>query len=108
MRARFNYGSADAFRFYSGLTDVGDGPEGLIYPWPVDEGYIDYVYGAPNSGKVNMVSEYQTINAEMLVSLNEECGEEYVSTRWHAIEFLTFRGRRRYIPSPARCLLQCA
>ena len=88
LRARDDYGPTEAFRFYGGPIDDDDGPEGLINAWPLDEGYIDYVDGAPNSGIINMASEYPTIDAEMLVSLNEEGGEEYVSTGWHAIEFL--------------------
>ena len=88
LRARDDYGPTEAFRFYSGPIDDDDGPEGLINAWPLDEGYIDYVEGAPGSGIINMVSEYPTINADLLVSLNEEGGEENVSTGWHAIEFL--------------------
>ena len=88
LRARDDYGPTEAFRFYSGPIDDEDGPEGLINAWPLDEGYIDYVDRAPDTGIINMVSEYPTINAELLVSLNEEGGEENVSTGWHAIEFL--------------------
>ena len=88
LRARDDYGPTEAFRFYSGPIDDEDGPEGLINAWPLDEGYIDYVDGAPDTGIINMVSEYPTINAELLISLNEDGGEENVSTGWHAIEFL--------------------
>ena len=89
LRARDDYGPTEAFRFYGGPIDnEDDGPEGLINAWPLDEAYIDYVDGAPNSGIINMVSEYPTIDANLLVSLNEEGGEENVSTGWHAIEFL--------------------
>ena len=89
LRARDDYGPTEAFRFYGGPIDnEDDGPEGLINAWPLDEAYIDYVEGSANAGIINMVSEYPTINAELLVSLNEEGGEENVSTGWHAIEFL--------------------
>jgi putative iron-regulated protein len=56
--------------------------------WPLDEAYIDYVEGAPVSGVVNLPDEYPTIDADLLVSLNEAGGETNVSTGWHAIEFL--------------------
>ena len=89
LRARDDYGPTEAFRFYGGPIDnEEDGPEGLINAWPLDEAYIDYVEGSANAGIINMVSEYPTIDADLLVSLNEEGGEENVSTGWHAIEFL--------------------
>ena len=37
---------------------------------------------------INVTGEYPTINAELIISLNEEGGEENVTTGWHAIEFL--------------------
>ncbi|MCY3639230.1 MAG: iron-regulated protein, partial [Chloroflexi bacterium] len=52
------------------------------------ESYIDYVEGDASAGIINMPDEYPTIDADLLVSLNEEGGEENVSTGWHAIEFL--------------------
>lgn len=89
LRARDDYGPTEAFRFYGGPIDnEDDGPEGLINAWPLDEAYIDYVEGSSNAGIINMVGEYPTIDADLLVSLNEEGGEENVSTGWHAIEFL--------------------
>jgi putative iron-regulated protein len=89
LTARDDYGPTEAFRFYGGPIDnEEDGPEGLINAWPLDEAYIDYVEGAPESGIVNLPEEYPTIDADLLVSLNEEGGEANVSTGWHAIEFL--------------------
>ena len=89
LRARDDYGPTEAFRFYGGPIDnEDDGPEGLINAWPLDEAYIDYVEGSSNAGIINMVGEYPTIDADLLISLNEEGGEENVSTGWHAIEFL--------------------
>lgn len=89
LRARDDYGPTEAFRFYGGPIDnADDGPEGLINAWPLDEAYIDYVEGSANAGIINMEAEYPTIDAELLVSLNEGGGEENVSTGWHAIEFL--------------------
>ena len=87
--ARDDYGPTEAFRFYSGPIDnEEDGPEGLLNAWPMDESYIDYVEGDASAGIINMPDEYPTIDAALLVSLNEEGGEENVSTGWHAIEFL--------------------
>ena len=89
LRARDDYGPTEAFRFYGGPIDnEEDGPEGLINAWPLDEAYIDYVEGNPDAGIVNMIDEYPSITGDLLISLNEEGGEENVSTGWHAIEFL--------------------
>ena len=87
--ARDDYGPTEAFRFYDGPIDHPDnGPEGLINAWPLDESYIDYVEGNSTAGVINNPSEFPVIDADLLVSLNEEGGEENVSTGWHAIEFL--------------------
>lgn len=87
--ARDDYGPTEAFRFYGGpIDDEEIGVEGLVNAWPLDEAYIDYVEGAPESGIVNLPDEYPTIDADLLVSLNEEGGEANISTGWHAIEFL--------------------
>ncbi len=89
LRARDDYGPTEAFRFYGGPIDhEEDGPEGLINAWPLDESYIDYVEGNAEAGVVNMAAEFPVIDAELLLSLNEQGGEENVSTGWHAIEFL--------------------
>ena len=89
LRARDDYGVTEIYRFYDGPIDnEEDGPEGLINAWPLDEAYIDYVDGDPNAGIINDPGKFPTINADLLVSLNEEGGEENVSTGWHAIEFL--------------------
>jgi putative iron-regulated protein len=89
LLARDDYGPTEAFRFYGGPIDnEEDGPEGLINAWPLDEAYIDYVDGDPGAGIINQLEAYPEINAELLVSLNEEGGEANISTGWHAIEFL--------------------
>ncbi len=89
LLARDDYGPTEAFRFYDGPIDnPDDGPEGLINAWPLDEAYIDYVEGDLTAGIVNDPETYPVIDAALLVSLNEEGGEENVSTGWHAIEFL--------------------
>ncbi len=87
--ARADYGPTEAFRFYGGpIDDEATGTEGLINAWPLDEAYIDYVVGSPNAGIVNDPGAFPNIDADLLVSLNEEGGEANVSTGWHAIEFL--------------------
>ena len=87
--ARDDYGPTEAFRFYGGPIDnEEDGPEGLLNAWPMDEAYIDYVEGDPSAGIINDPDAYPVIDAPLIESLNEEGGEENVSTGWHAIEFL--------------------
>ena len=87
--ARDDYGPTEAFRFYGGpIDDAETGTEGLINAWPLDEAYIDYVEGTPTTGIVNDPATYPTIDADLLVELNEMGGEANVSTGWHAVEFL--------------------
>ncbi|WP_419916066.1 imelysin family protein [Candidatus Poriferisodalis sp.] len=87
--ARDDYGPTEVFRFYGGpIDDEETGTEGLINAWPLDEGYIDYVEGNPTAGIINDPGTYPTIDADLIVSLNEVGGEANVSTGWHAIEFL--------------------
>ena len=89
LYARDDYGVTEIYRFYNGPIDNDeDGPEGLINAWPLDESYIDYVDGDLNAGIINNPEQFPTIDADLLVSINEEGGEENVSTGWHAIEFL--------------------
>jgi putative iron-regulated protein len=89
LAARSDYGPTEAFRFYGGpIDDEETGVEGLINAWPLDEAYIDYVQGSMQTGIINMPADYPTIDADLLVSLNEEGGETNISTGWHAIEFL--------------------
>lgn len=89
LAARDDYGPTEAFRFYGGPIDNDEfGNEGLINAWPLDEAYIDYVEGDPEAGVINDPDTYPEIDADLLVSLNEEGGEANISTGWHAIEFL--------------------
>lgn len=89
LAARDDYGPTEVFRFYGGPIDNDDrGVEGLVNAWPMDEAYVDYVEGDPDSGIVNDPETYPEIDAELLVSLNEDGGETNISTGWHAIEFL--------------------
>ena len=89
LLARDDYGPTEVYRFYDGPIDnEEDGVEGLVNAWPLDEAYIDYVVGSPNAGIINNPADFPSIDANLIVSLNEEGGEENVSTGWHAIEFL--------------------
>ena len=87
LSARSVYGPSEVFRFYGGpIDDEETGKEGHINAWPLDEGYIDYVEGAPDSGIIN--DPGISIDKATLFDLNEAGGEANVSTGWHAIEFL--------------------
>lgn len=86
--AREPYGQTEAYRFANGPIDAADGPEGFLNAWPLDEAYIDYVEGDADAGIINRPDEYPTIDADLLVSLNERGGEENVAVGYHAIEFL--------------------
>jgi len=86
--ARESYGQTEAYRFANGPIDDADGPEGLLNAWPLDEAYVDYVEGDPDAGIINRPDAYPSIDADLLVSLNEQGGEENVSVGYHAIEFL--------------------
>lgn len=86
--AREIYGQTEVFRFYNGPIDMDGGPEGQLNAWPLDENYIDYVVGAPNSGIINDAVNYPVIDRDLLISLNELDGEKNISTGYHAIEFL--------------------
>lgn len=88
LEAREPYGQTEAFRFAGGPIDDSDGPEGLLNAWPLDEAYIDYVQGSANSGIVNDLTKFPTINKVILDSLNEKGGEKNISIGYHAIEFL--------------------
>lgn len=86
LDAREPYGQTETFRFSGGPIDDENGPEGNLNAWPLDEGYIDYVEGAPTSGIINDLSK--TIDEATLRGLNEEGGEKNISIGYHAIEFL--------------------
>ncbi|HEX4918264.1 MAG TPA: imelysin family protein [Limnobacter sp.] len=86
LDAREVYGQTEAFRFYGGPIDGEDGPEGQINAWPMDESYVDYVTGQPNSGFIN--NPKFKITRAALIENNERGGEENIATGWHAIEFL--------------------
>lgn len=84
--ARQPYGQTEGFRFYDGPIDDSEGPEGQLNAWPMDESYVDYVDGMPESGIINDTGA--DISKAGLAGLNEVGGEENVATGYHAIEFL--------------------
>ena len=86
LEAREFYGQTEAFRFYGGPIDDGDGPEGRINAWPMDESFVDNTEGKQKSGLVN--NRKFVITKASLSKQNERGGEENVATGWHAIEFL--------------------
>jgi putative iron-regulated protein len=89
LAARPVYQQSEMARFYDGPIDnPDDGPEGQINAWPLDESYVDYVEGAPDSGIINDPAGFPEITAETLTAANSVGGEENVATGWHAIEFL--------------------
>ena len=86
LEAREFYGQTEAFRFYGGPIDDGDGPEGRLNAWPMDESFVDSTDGKQKSGLIN--NRKFVINKASLSKQNERGGEENVATGWHAIEFL--------------------
>ena len=88
LDARAIYGQSEVFRFYGSPID---NPQANLEPqinaWPLDESYIDYVEGNPNSGIINDLS--LSIDKQTLRKKNEQDGvEENISVGYHAIEFL--------------------
>lgn len=83
LDARTLYGETEVFRFYNGPMDA---VEGQVNAWPLDEAYVDGVEGDATAGIIHNTA--QAITAESLLSLNEQGGEENISTGWHAVEFL--------------------
>ncbi|MCM8532950.1 MAG: hypothetical protein NE330_17415 [Lentisphaeraceae bacterium] len=91
LQSRESYGQTEAFRFYDGPIDFADekagteGPEGDLNAWPVNEAFIDYVQGKPNSGIIN---SKEKLSLDYITSVNMKADEADVTTGYHAIEFL--------------------
>ena len=75
LASREPYGQTEAYRFYDGPIDGGDGePEGYINAWPLDEALIDYVSDGTGGQDlsdnrqniVNNDTEYPTITKDVL------------------------------------------
>lgn len=104
--AREPYGQTEVYRFRGGPIDdlsdsgemvAGEGPEGRINAWPLDEALIDYVATGVDGNAVNedqpnaaLVQNVEfTIDKDNLAEHNELGGNEAnVTTGYHAIEFL--------------------
>ncbi|MBL27572.1 MAG: iron-regulated protein [Rhodospirillaceae bacterium] len=92
IASREPYGRTEAFRFYDGPIDFYDadsgeeGPEALLNSWPLNEAYIDYVEGNPESGIIFDPSI--EITPVSLAEDNQMDDEADVSTGYHAVEFL--------------------
>lgn len=90
--SRIPYLQTEAYRFYGGPIDFsdpasgGEGPEGRINAWPLNEAYIDGVKDNPKSGIINNTNADLSIDA--LSGKNQEKDEADVATGYHAIEFL--------------------
>lgn len=83
LNARVAYLQTEAFRFYDGPVEA---IEGRINAWPLNEGFIDYVRGAPESGVVNNAA--LTVSLGTVLRHDQVTDESDVTTGWHAIEFL--------------------
>ena len=83
VAARPAYLKTETFRFYDGpIEEV----EGAINAWPMNEAYIDYVEGKPDSGIIN--DPKFNLDLGGLEGANQKQDEADVTTGWHAIEFL--------------------
>ena len=83
VEARPAYLKTEAFRFYDGPIEA---VEGAINAWPMNEAYVDYVEGKPDSGIIN--DPKFKLDLEGLEGANQKQDEADVTTGWHAIEFL--------------------
>lgn len=93
LYARDFYGQTEAFREANGPIDNEDllATEGQINAWPLDEGYIDYVFDSATHTYINnglIADDTFEITEENLIGANEDGAETNISTGWHAIEFL--------------------
>ncbi len=110
--SRESYGTTEIFRLSNGPIDAEEGwvaeaygnLEGQLNAWPLDENMIDYTIdadGKRTSGNIIDTTgqftpggedakpvDVAVITADALTELNEDGGEENVSTGYHAIEFL--------------------
>ncbi len=91
IHSRESYGQTETFRFMNGPIDDENGPEGNLNAWPLDEGYIDYVFDGVTHTIVNngLIADLNfDITAPNLRNSNESGGETNISIGYHAIEFL--------------------
>jgi putative iron-regulated protein len=83
VAARPAYLVTETYRFYDGPIEA---IEGEINSGPINEAFIDYVEGAPDSGIVNQPDT--EVSVASLMVRNQVSDETDVTLGWHAIEFL--------------------
>ncbi|PIE45654.1 MAG: imelysin [Gammaproteobacteria bacterium] len=110
--SRESYGTTEIYRLSEGPIDAEEGwvaeaygnLEGQLNAWPLDEFMIDYTIDAEGKrtsgniidtkgkftpgGEDAVAVDVTVITPKALTELNEDGGEENVSTGYHAIEFL--------------------
>jgi putative iron-regulated protein len=84
------YSQGEYSRFYGGPIDQ---LQGAMNEWPIDESLIDYTVATPDGGVVNNPTQYPDITPPVLATLDENGGQENLSTGFHAIEFLLWGER---------------
>ncbi|WP_158837881.1 imelysin family protein [Polaribacter sp. L3A8] len=102
LHARDFYGQTEAYREANGPIDNEDllATEGQINAWPLDEGYIDYVFNTTGGTVQNGLIGDTTVEltAANLIAKNEDGGADNIATGWHAIEFLLWGQDLNYDP----------
>lgn len=98
ITGRQPYSQTEIARFYDGPIE---NVEGFINAWPIDQNYLDYTAGSPDSGIINNLTGYPNITRDVIVGANEREGEKTISSGFHAIEFLLW-GQDIYIDSPGK------
>ncbi|MGJ8744500.1 imelysin family protein [Polaribacter sp.] len=92
LYARDFYGQTEAYREANGPIDNEDllATEGQINAWPLDEGYIDYVFNTTGGIVQNGLVGDTTfdLTEANIIAKNEDGKDDNISTGWHAIEFL--------------------
>ena len=86
LSARDPFGWTDVARVNAG--PLGEEAADMINAWPIDESFIDYVEGAPNSGIINDLDDYPAITIDVIRQANRAKGPDQVATGYHAIEFV--------------------
>ncbi|MEP2171598.1 imelysin family protein [Polaribacter sp.] len=102
LYARDFYGQTEAYREANGPIDNEDllGTEGQINAWPLDEGFIDYVYNTVGETVQNGLigdTSFELTEAN-LINKNEDVDPDDIATGWHAIEFLLWGQDLNYDP----------
>lgn len=96
VNARWSYGQTEAFRLTDDTTSPidgstasgasgGEGPEGQLNAWPLDETLIDNILADSVAGQAN-IDTSSSAELSALNGLNDN--EDNVATGYHAIEYL--------------------